>query len=58
MQEVGPAAPSISETDADLEQLDRGPKGVVATPYGTALLTHGRAAFDELRQGIRDIEFM
>ena len=27
-------------------------------PYGDALLARGRAAFDELRQGIRDIEFI
>jgi DNA-binding transcriptional LysR family regulator len=28
------------------------------TPYGEALLSRGRAAFDELRQGIQDIEFI
>jgi DNA-binding transcriptional LysR family regulator len=61
---LGVSAPSISEAIADLEEtlrvrlLDRGPKGVVATPYGTALLTRGRAAFDELRQGVRDIELI
>jgi len=61
---LGVSAPSISEAIADLEEtlrvrlVDRGPKGVVATPYGTALLTRGRAAFDELRQGVRDIELI
>jgi DNA-binding transcriptional LysR family regulator len=58
------STPSISEVIAALEHalgvrlFDRSPKGVVATPYGEALLARGRAAFDELRQGIRDIEFI
>src|SRR5262249_24052388 len=49
---------------ADLEHalgvrlLDRSPKGVEPTVYGHALLKRGLAAFDELRQGIRDIEFL
>jgi DNA-binding transcriptional LysR family regulator len=60
--QLGVSTPSISEVIADLEHalgvrlLDRNPKGVVATAYGQALLARGRAAFDELRQGIRDIE--
>jgi DNA-binding transcriptional LysR family regulator len=58
------SAPTVSEVIADLEHalgvrlLDRTPKGVVPTPYGEALAIRGRAAFDELRQGIRDIEFI
>jgi DNA-binding transcriptional LysR family regulator len=58
------STPSISEVIASLEHalgvrlLDRTTKGVVTTPYGEALLLRGRAAFDELRQGIRDIEFI
>src|SRR5215471_2471887 len=61
---LGVSTPSVSEVIADLEHalgvrlLDRTPKGVVTTPYGEALLARGRAAFDELRQGIRDIEFI
>jgi len=61
---LGVSTPSISEVIAALEHalgvrlLDRSPKGVVTTPYGKALLARGRAAFDELRQGIRDIEFI
>jgi DNA-binding transcriptional LysR family regulator len=61
---LGVSTPSISEVIAGLEHalgvrlLDRTPKGVVTTPYGEALLVRGRAAFDELRQGIRDIEFI
>jgi DNA-binding transcriptional LysR family regulator len=61
---LGVSTPSISEVIAALEHalgvrlLDRSPNGIVATPYGDALLARGRAAFDELRQGIRDIEFI
>src|SRR5260221_11903794 len=61
---LGVSTPSISEVIAALEHalgvrlLDRSPKGIVTTPYGEALLARGRAAFDELRQGIRDIEFI
>ena len=55
---LGVSTPSISEVIAALEHalgvrlLDRSSKGVVATAYGEALLIRGRAAFDELRQGI------
>jgi len=61
---LGVSTPSISEVIADLEHavgarlLDRGPKGVVTTPYGDALLGRARATIDELHQGIRDIEFI
>jgi DNA-binding transcriptional LysR family regulator len=61
---LGVSTPSISEVIAALEHalgvrlLDRSPQGVVTTPYGDALLVRARAAFDELRQGIRDIEFI
>src|SRR6202022_5131730 len=61
---LGVSTPSISEVIAALEHalgvrlLDRSPKGIVTTPYGEALLARGRAAFDELRQAIRDIEFI
>jgi DNA-binding transcriptional LysR family regulator len=60
--QLGVSTPSISEVIGDLEHalgvrlLDRSSKGVVATDYGHAVLARGRAAFDELRQGIRDIE--
>jgi DNA-binding transcriptional LysR family regulator len=61
---LGISTPSISEVMAGLEHavgarlLDRNPKGVVLSPYGEALLLRARAAFDELHQGIRDIEFI
>jgi DNA-binding transcriptional LysR family regulator len=62
--ELGVSTPAVSDVIGDLEHelgvrlLDRSPKGVVPTGYGTALLARGHAAFDELRQGIRDIEFI
>src|SRR5215467_5545085 len=58
------ATPSISEIIVDLEQslgvrlLDRSPRGVQATSYGETLMKYGEAAFDELRQGIKAIEFL
>lgn len=61
-QQLGVSTPSISDVIAGLEHalgvrlLDRSSKGVTTTKYGQALLARGRAAFDELRQGIRDIE--
>jgi len=59
---LGVSTPSVSELVADLEHavgvrlLDRSNRGVVATPFGEALRLRGQAAFDELRQGMRDIE--
>jgi DNA-binding transcriptional LysR family regulator len=38
--------------------FDRGPQGVEPTMYGRALLKRSLADFDELKQGIRDIEFL
>ena len=59
---LGVSTPSVSELISDLEHavgarlFDRSPRGVLATPFGEALLARGQAAFDELRQGIREIE--
>lgn len=55
---------SVSEAITNLEDalrvrlLDRKPHGVEPTIYANALLKRGHAVFDELRQGIRDIEFL
>ncbi len=38
--------------------LDRTPRGVAPTVYADALIRRGRAAFDELRLGVKDIEFL
>jgi DNA-binding transcriptional LysR family regulator len=38
--------------------LDRTTRGVEPTQYGSALLRRGLTIFDELRQGIKEIEFL
>jgi DNA-binding transcriptional LysR family regulator len=38
--------------------LDRGRHGVEPTEYGRALLNGGNAMFDELRQAVKNIEFI
>ena len=56
--------PAVSKAIADLERtlgvtlLDRSPQGVEPTQYGRALLRRGVAVFDELKQGVQDIEFL
>ena len=63
-KELGVSQPAVSEVIAELEHalgvqlLDRTSQGVEPTAYGAALLKRSIAAFDELRQGIRDIEFL
>src|SRR5262245_36649195 len=58
------SVPVVSKAIAELERtigvplLDRSPQGVEPTAYGRALLRRGLAAFDELRQGVKDIEFL
>jgi DNA-binding transcriptional LysR family regulator len=62
--QLGVSIPSVSKLIIALEQevgtqlLDRTPKGVLPTVQGETLLARARAAFDELRQGIQDLEFM
>jgi len=62
--QLGISQPSVSEVIADLEHalgarlFDRRPRGVELTMYGDALLARTRAVFDELRQGVKDIEFL
>jgi DNA-binding transcriptional LysR family regulator len=61
---LGVTQPAVSQLIAALEHVvgaklfDRSSRGAVPTMYGRALLKRGRAAFDELRQGIREIEFL
>jgi DNA-binding transcriptional LysR family regulator len=56
--------PSVSKAIADVEHtvglrlLDRGPHGIEPTIYGRALLKCGVAVFDELRQGVKQLEFL
>jgi DNA-binding transcriptional LysR family regulator len=62
--ELGITQPAVSDIIADLEGMfavklfDRTPRGVEPTVYGRAMLTRARAAFDEVRQGIRDMELL
>jgi DNA-binding transcriptional LysR family regulator len=63
-QRLGVSQPAISEIIADLEHalrvrlLDRQPHGVEPTIYGNAVLKRSIAVFDELKQSIRDVEFL
>ena len=56
--------PAISNAISDLEHVlgvqlfDRVSKGVEPTPYGRALLKWALAVFDDLRQGVGEIEFL
>jgi DNA-binding transcriptional LysR family regulator len=56
--------PAVSRAIADLEYslavrlLDRSPLGIVPTPYGRALIKRSVAAFDELRLGVKDLEYL
>src|SRR3979490_1028515 len=62
--ELGVSQPAVSEVIADLEHavgvrlFDRTSRGVETTAEGSSLERHVLAAFDELKQGIRDIEFL
>jgi DNA-binding transcriptional LysR family regulator len=56
--------PAISRAIAEMEHtlgvpiLDRSPRGVEPTQYGHALLKRGVAAFDEIAQAVKDIDFL
>src|SRR5947209_18720303 len=62
--QLGLTQPAVSDIVAGLEQMfavrlfNRNPRAVEPTCYGRALLRRGRVAFDELRQGIKDIDFL
>ena len=61
---LGMSQPAVSEAIAGLENvlqvrlLDRSPRGIEPTVYARALLKRGHVVFDELKQGIQDIEFL
>ncbi len=63
-EQLAVSVPVVSKAIADLEHtvgvrlLDRSPQGVEATMYGRALLPRSLAAFDELRQGVNELEFL
>ena len=63
-QRLNTTQPTISRSIAELEHalgvrlLDRHRQGVEPTEYGRALLDGGVAVFDDLRQGVKNIEFL
>jgi DNA-binding transcriptional LysR family regulator len=63
-RQLGVSQPAISEIVADLEHalgvrlLDRHSWGIEPTIYGEAVLKRSTAVFDELKQSIRDVEFL
>ena len=63
-KQLGMSQPAVSDAVANLEGvvgvrlLDRSPRGVEPTSYAHALLKRGHVVFDELQQGLRDIEFL
>jgi DNA-binding transcriptional LysR family regulator len=56
--------PAVSKAITDMERVlgvrlfDRTPQGVEPTRYGRALIKRGIAIFDELKQGVSEIEFL
>src|SRR5215470_3929927 len=63
-QRLNFSQPAISRSIAELERtlgvrlLDRHRQGIKPTGYGRALLDCGVAVFDDLRQGMKNIEFL
>jgi DNA-binding transcriptional LysR family regulator len=63
-EHLGVSQPAISKVIGDLEHtlgvrlLDRTRRGVESTIYGNALLKRGLIAFDELKQSVRDIQYL
>src|SRR3569833_352975 len=61
---LGTTQPNVSRSIGDLAHalgvrlLDRHQRGVEPTKYGRALLDCGVAVFDDLRQGVKKIEFL
>jgi DNA-binding transcriptional LysR family regulator len=62
--ELSVSQPVISKAISDLEHalgvrlLDRSPLGTEPTAYGRALLQCGVTVFDDLRQGVKQLEFL
>jgi DNA-binding transcriptional LysR family regulator len=61
-QHLGITQPAVSKAVRDLEAalsvrlLDRSPQGVTATLYGEVLARRATGAFDELRQGVEEVQ--
>ena len=56
--------PAVSRSIAELEHalgvrlVDRSAQGIEPTQYGRALLKRGTVVFDELQQGVKDVQFL
>src|SRR5205085_2098684 len=56
--------PAVSKAIVELEDalgvklVDRSRRGIVPTPYGLALNKRSAAIFNDLRQGVQDIDFL
>jgi DNA-binding transcriptional LysR family regulator len=63
-EQLAISQPVVSKSVADLEHalgvplLERSPQGVEPTMYGRAIIGSGIAVFDDLRQGVNQIEFL
>jgi DNA-binding transcriptional LysR family regulator len=62
--ELAVSQPAVSKAIADMEHtlglrlLDRNRNGVEPTAYGRALVKRGLTIFDELKQGMEELEFL
>jgi DNA-binding transcriptional LysR family regulator len=63
-ERLATSQPAVSRAISELEHalgvrlLDRNPSGIRPTQYGEAIIKRGLVVFDELRQGVKDIEFL
>ncbi|WP_407152201.1 LysR family transcriptional regulator [Bradyrhizobium sp. ORS 86] len=62
--ELAMSQPAVSRAISDMEHVlglrlfDRGRNGIVPTAYGQALVRRGVTIFDELTQGLQELEFL
>lgn len=62
--ELAMSQPAVSKAISDLEHalgvrlFDRSPQGIEPTLYGKALLRCGTVVFDDLKQGVKELEFL
>jgi len=62
--ELAMSQPAVSKAISDLEHVldvrlfDRSPQGIAPTLYGEALLRCGTVVFDDLKQGVKELEFL
>ena len=63
-EKLAVSQPAVSKAISDMEHtvgvrlLDRGQRGVEPTAYGRALIRRGLAIFDEMEQGLKEIDFL